>query len=65
MEATPQQVAYRPQEAAKAIGVSKATIHELIRSGRIPAYKHGHKLVLIDADDLRAFVKSGTPYLDQ
>lgn len=52
----------RPAEAAKCIGISRATLYELIRSKRLRARKLGTS-TLIAVRDLDAFV-AGLPEYD-
>jgi excisionase family DNA binding protein len=48
-------VAYRPEEAAAAVGVGRTTIFEEIRAGRLRARKVGRATIIADAD-LREWV---------
>ena len=48
-------IAYKPSDAAKAIGVSLAHLYVLMARGDLPAFKIG-KRTLIKAADLQAFV---------
>jgi excisionase family DNA binding protein len=48
-------IAYRPREAAKALGISHAQLYILMARGEIPARKMG-KRTLLTVADLRAFV---------
>lgn len=43
-------------DAAKRVGLSRAYVHQLTMSGRLPAYRVGRRL-LIDVDDLDAFIR--------
>jgi excisionase family DNA binding protein len=47
--------AYSPKSVAKEIDVSRTTVFNLIRSGRLKAVKLGHR-TLIMADELDRFV---------
>lgn len=44
------------REAMDALGVSKSTIYELIRSQKIPAFRLGTKLWRIRKDDLLKYL---------
>lgn len=57
-------IAYRPLEAAEAVGVSRTEIYRWLRSGRLSARKHGRS-VLILREDLEKFVRSGENYVGQ
>lgn len=48
-------LAYRPEEAAAAVGVGRTTIFEEIRAGRLRARKVGRATLIAEAD-LRAWV---------
>jgi len=48
-------VAYRPEEAAAAVGVGRTTIFEEIRAGRLRARKVGRATIIADTD-LREWV---------
>jgi len=50
-------LAYRPQAAADAVGVSRSTIDRWMQSGLPSVKMRGARLIL--ADDLRAFVARG------
>jgi excisionase family DNA binding protein len=50
-----ERIAYKPADAAKAIGISPATLYVLMARGDLPAFKLG-KRTLIKAADLQAFV---------
>jgi excisionase family DNA binding protein len=47
---------YGPLEAAKALGISRSSIFELMKSGAIPAFKLGRR-TLLRANDLTAFLE--------
>lgn len=49
------QVAYRPTEAARVLGISRAHVYRLIRSGDLRARKLGRS-TLITRAELSAFV---------
>jgi excisionase family DNA binding protein len=53
-----ERIAYRPAEAARAIGVHRNTIYRLMESGELPSFAVGH-VRLIRADDLRAMIDNG------
>lgn len=46
------------EEAARAIGVSRATLATLIKSGAIPRHKVSRRKVLIRHEDLDKYVRS-------
>ena len=48
-------LAYRPAEAAKAVGLSRSLLFQLLRAGDIHAFKVG-AATLISAEELRAWV---------
>jgi excisionase family DNA binding protein len=50
------QLLYRPKEAAKALGMSRDKLYDLIRAGRIPSVKDG-RARFITADALTAYVR--------
>lgn len=51
-------IAYRVQDAVKASGISRSTLYELVKSGRLPSVKAaGRRLIL--REDLEAFLKAG------
>lgn len=54
-------VAYRPEQAAKAIGISTAKLYELLAAGQIRARKVG-RATLILRDDLEQFVRDQPHY---
>lgn len=56
-------IAYRPEDAAALIGLSRPTIFRLIRRGAIRVKREG-KSVLITHRDLEAYVE-GLPYEDR
>ncbi len=56
-------LAFRPDEAAATLGISRTKLYEWMRCGKIPAYKD-QKTVLILKDDLIEAVKAGVPYVD-
>jgi excisionase family DNA binding protein len=47
---------YRPKEAAKALGVGRDKLYDLIRSGRLNSVKDGGAR-FITADAMRAYVE--------
>ncbi len=47
---------YRPKEAAKALGIGRDKLYDLIRSGRLDSVKDGGAR-FITADAMRAYVK--------
>lgn len=51
-------IAYRIDDAANAIGLSRSTIYELINAGKLRSVKAaGRRLIL--AEDLKAFLLAG------
>ena len=48
-------LAYRPDDAAKAVGVGRTTIFEEIRAGRLRAKKVGRATIIAESD-LRAWL---------
>jgi excisionase family DNA binding protein len=50
-----ERIAYKPSDAAKAIGISRGQLYILMARGEIPARKMGVR-TLIAATDLQAFV---------
>ena len=54
-------IALKPADAARAMGVSRATIYTLLREGKIRARKHGTR-TLIDPESLRAYFASLPDY---
>ena len=46
----------KPGEAAEVLGVGRMRVYELIRQGRIPTLRVGHRL-RIPIDELRAWVR--------
>ena len=48
-------LAYRPAEAARAVGLSRSLLYQLIRAGTIHAFKVGGA-TLISADEIRRWV---------
>jgi len=50
MEATLKPLAYRPKEAATVLGVSRATIYNMMSDGRIAAYKLGGTTLIRHSD---------------
>ena len=48
-------IAYRPAEAAKAVGLSRSSFYELLKAGELRAFKVG-AATLISADELRRWV---------
>ena len=63
-DATPQEpkpfpiIALRPDEAAASIGVSKSTIYELIKAGKIKTGRPTEGIVIIPVDELKRYVAS-------
>jgi excisionase family DNA binding protein len=47
---------YRPKEAAQALGIGRATLYDLMRSGRIRSVKDGG-MRFITLDALRDYVR--------
>jgi excisionase family DNA binding protein len=47
---------YRPKEAAKALGIGRDKLYDLIRSGRLDSVKDGGAR-FITADAMRAYVE--------
>ncbi|AEG84432.1 helix-turn-helix domain-containing protein [Corynebacterium ulcerans] len=60
----PQRIAYTPDQAAEAVGVSKKTIMLWMNSGKLTGYRHGHRTILITADDLLDAVTSAPEYTE-
>lgn len=56
-ESKPAAIAYSVPDAARTIGVSRATIWRLVAAGELQTFKLGAR-TLIKADELRAFVES-------
>ncbi|MDA1061659.1 MAG: excisionase family DNA-binding protein, partial [Chloroflexi bacterium] len=54
-ETTIERLAYRPDEAARALGCSRDTIFRLLASGRLRSYRVGAAR-FISAEVLRAFI---------
>lgn len=46
----PDRLAYRPQEAAEAMGISRRTIEREIESGKLRARKIGRSTVILATD---------------
>ena len=45
-----EQLLYRPKEAAQALGMGRATLYDLLRSGRLRSVKDGGKrFITLDA----------------
>jgi len=53
------QLSYSVAEVARALGVSSRTIHKLIKSGELPHFRVGHR-VLVPYDKLREFIAGRT-----
>jgi excisionase family DNA binding protein len=51
-----EQLLYRPKEAAQALGISRATLYDLMRSGRLRSVKDGGKR-FITLDALRDYIR--------
>lgn len=51
-----EQLLYRPKEAAQMLGIGRATLYDLMRSGRIRSVKDGG-MRFITLDALRAYVR--------
>jgi excisionase family DNA binding protein len=47
---------YRPKEAALVLGIGRATLYDLIRTGRLPSVKDG-VMRFITSDALQAYVR--------
>ncbi len=47
---------YRPKEAAQALGIGRATLYELMRSGRVRSVKDGG-MRFITLDALRDYIR--------
>jgi excisionase family DNA binding protein len=47
---------YRPKDAAQALGIGRATLYDLMRSGRLRSVKDGGKR-FITLDALRDYVR--------
>jgi excisionase family DNA binding protein len=47
---------YRPKEAAQVLGIGRATVYDLIRSGRLRSVKDG-AMRFITSDALRDYVR--------
>ena len=45
-------------EAARFLGISRDTLDEIIKSGRLPFYRLGKQILRIHRDDLVAYVES-------
>ena len=48
------------EQAAAALGISRGTAYEHVRTGRIPSIRIGRRL-LVSAEGLRRFVAAGDP----
>ena len=48
-------IAFRPAEAARAVGLSRSSFYELLKAGELRAFKVG-AATLISADELRRWV---------
>lgn len=46
-----------PAEVAEQLGISRNTVYDWIREGRLPAHKYGPRTIRINADDLTAFTQ--------
>jgi excisionase family DNA binding protein len=53
----PPRVGYAPQEAADALGISRAMIYREMQLGYLPARKMGAKLLIL-AEDLQAYARA-------
>jgi excisionase family DNA binding protein len=51
-----EQLLYRPKEAARMLGIGRATLYELMHAGRIRSVKDGG-MRFITLDALRAYVR--------
>jgi excisionase family DNA binding protein len=51
----PERLALRPEEAAAALGISRAKAYQLIATGELPSFKMGGNR-RVSAEALRAFV---------
>lgn len=58
MTQTTEKIAYRPQEASNASGVSKATIERAIRNGDLRSVKLGGARLIL-AESLHEWLRSG------
>ena len=50
----PSEISYTTEEIAKLLRISKLTVYDLIKKGKLPAYRVG-KQMRVDADDLEAY----------
>ncbi len=50
-------LAYRPNEAARLLGVGRDTVFDLLRTGELRGFKLGHRMRLISAEELERFVR--------
>jgi len=58
---TIERLAYSPQEAAASVGLSVSTIYNLVKSGKLKAFKcEGGRKILIPANNLRSFINQET-----
>lgn len=55
MTAAPEKLAYRMDEAAAAIGLSKPTLYRLVKAGELRTFKMGHR-TLIRREELEALI---------
>jgi len=53
-----QPLAYRPADAARVLGVHRATIYELLNSGELTARKAGARTTLIPRAELQRYLDS-------
>jgi excisionase family DNA binding protein len=51
-----EQLLYRPKEAAQTLGISRATLYDLMSSGRLRSVKDGGKR-FITLDALRDYIR--------
>jgi len=58
-QSTIDRLSFSVLEVAKTLGVSSRTVHNLIKSGAIPHFRMGQR-VLIPADKLREFIAERT-----
>ena len=49
------QLAVKPEEAAKMLGIGRSLIYEMIKTGEIPAVRLGARRLLVPVEALRTF----------
>ena len=59
----PPPLAYSVAEAAKALGVSKTYVYQLLRAGEVKSKRSGRR-VIIPVDSLREYVERLPDYVD-